>query len=807
MQQRHRSTLSAILVAGAVACGSGGGTTDGTVGGSQGAGGNAGNGGAVADAGGSARRDGNAGDGGNDGGSDGSAALPSGWRNVKIGGGGYVPGIIYHPTAPNLRYARTDIGGVYRWDAASSSWVALTDGFSRAEGGNEGAESVALDPTDPNRVYITTSQSITYGSEGTLYSSTDQGASWTATELPFPVRSNDPGRAIGERLMVDPNVPSTLFYASRAAGLWKSTDSGATWAQVTSFSSTTLSPSDISAAGGNVVGAELVLFDTSTTNTKTPTQNIYVSVAPDAYGQTAGLTGSLCKSTDGGSTWAAVSTPMSGYIPHMVRAADGLFYVVITSTSGPGSRGPASLYKFDGTNWTKLKDSPSAQAGLGGLSVVGSGPSTKVVLGVTNTWGAFSGQAILYRSADDGSTWTEIGYSGGASYHTPTGVDYWGWIDDAEIDPANPDHVSFVFGGGIWSSNDAFSSAKPAWRFDVDGLEETCNLILTAPPPGASYLLASGQGDVGSFVHTSLTSAPTRKPATSAAVGGWSNGSGIDMAWNNPAFIVTVGRQNSDNTSKGSYSSDSGQTWTAFPSLPSVATNAGDESNVAVTADGANIIWAISGQIPYYTTDQGVSWKATDLPALSSVGVGSAYHMAADRKNANKVYAFDHGGAWWVSGSAKVYYSTDGGHTFTASSVAPTVHMYGSSWLAVNPFVEGDVWLADGNNLYHSTDSGVGWTKLTTMATVGSEWTTQHGATLVGLGKPAPGASYSAAVYLDGTVGGVEGLFRSDDAGATWTRVNDDAHQWGGIGRIAPDTSIYGRVYVSGGGRGILYNP
>ncbi len=132
--------------------------------------------------------------------------------------------------------------------------------------------------------------------------------------------------------------------------------------------------------------------------------------------------------------------------------------------------------------------------------------------------------------------------------------------------------------------------------------------------------------------------------------------------------------------------------------------------------------------------------------------------------------------------------------------------MYNTSCLAVNPFVEGDLWLADGNNLYHSTDSGVNWTKLTTMATVGSEWTFTHGATLVALGKPAAGATYSAAVYLDGTVGGVEGLFRSDDIGATWTRINDGAHQWGGVARIAADTSIYGRVYVSGGGRGILYN-
>jgi hypothetical protein len=499
-----------------------------------------------------------------------------------------------------------------------------------------------------------------------------------------------------------------------------------------------------------------------------------------------------------------VTTPLAGnYIPHMVRAADGILYVVFTSGSGPGSGGPASLFKFDGTTWTRLKDAPWAQSGFGGLSVSGSGASTKLVVGVTNTWGAFDGQAILYRSADAGKTWTEIGYSSGPSAHAGD-AEYWGWIDDAEIDPQNPDHVSYVFGGGIWSTDSAFSSNAPSWTFDVNGIEETANIYLMAPPPGASYLLASAQGDVGSYVHTSLSSSPTRKPSSSAAVGGGSNGTGIDMAWNNPSLVVTVGTK--DNASIGSYSMDAGQTWMAFSAKPAVATNAGDESNVAVTADGANIIWAISGQIPYYSNDNGASWRATDLPALSNAGAGRAYHLAADRKNAKKVYAFDHGGSWWATGNAKVYASGDGGHTFTASSVTPTVHMYNASWLAVNPYVEGDVWLADGNNLYHSTDSAITWTKLTTMATVGMEWTYTHGATLVALGKPAAGSSYTAAVYLVGTVGGIEGLFRSDDAGATWTRVNDDAHQWGGIARLAADTSLYGRVYLSGGGRGIFYN-
>lgn len=149
------------------------------------------------------------------------AANPStGWTTVKMGGGGYVPGVIYHPTVPNLRYARTDIAGVYRWDNGILKWTALTDGFGRLDGSHEGAESMAVDPTDASKLYMTTSMTVSNGN-GRFYYSSDQGSTWNYVTLPFPVGSNNQGRAIGERLMVDPNVATTMFYASRTAGLEK----------------------------------------------------------------------------------------------------------------------------------------------------------------------------------------------------------------------------------------------------------------------------------------------------------------------------------------------------------------------------------------------------------------------------------------------------------------------------------------------------------------------------------------------------------------------------------------------------------
>lgn len=52
------------------------------------------------------------------------------WKNAKFGGGGgFVPGIVFHPTQAGVAYARTDIGGVYRWNS-DGSWTPITDSIT-----------------------------------------------------------------------------------------------------------------------------------------------------------------------------------------------------------------------------------------------------------------------------------------------------------------------------------------------------------------------------------------------------------------------------------------------------------------------------------------------------------------------------------------------------------------------------------------------------------------------------------------------------------------------------------------------------
>jgi hypothetical protein len=381
-----------------------------------------------------------------------------------------------------------------------------------------------------------------------------------------------------------------------------------------------------------------------------------------------------------------------------------------------------------------------------------------------------------------------------------------GWVDDVEINPFDRDHILHVHGGGIVETRNA-SSATPSWAGSVEGIEEIAVLALVTPPAGASYTVLNSSGDVGTWMHTDLATAPTRTPGT-----GWSNGFGADMAWSDPLYVAAIGGINSTSAGYGAWSGDGGVTWARFATLPAgAATSPSSEASIAVTARN-RAVWAPANSVPSYTTNNGASWVATNLPALPGVGWNRGYRLAADRQNPNKVYAYDSGGAWWGT-AGKVYVSTDGGHSFTLSQGSVSAGLAANAWwttsMAVNPNAEGDVWLADGNAVYHSTDSGATWTKLTQFASIwGSNpsFPNVQGASAVALGKATPGASYSAAVYVVGVVNGVWGVYRSDDAGATWTRFNDDAHQFGGMGVMAADHNVYGRIYVSGTGRGFLYS-
>ena len=138
--------------------------------------------------------------------------------------------------------------------------------------------------------------------------------------------------------------------------------------------------------------------------------------------------------------------------------------------------------------------------------------------------------------------------------------------------------------------------------------------------------------------------------------------------------------------------------------------------------------------------------------------------------------------------------STDGGVSFVASSASlPSV---GSAYFKALPGQEGDIWLAaSASGLWHSVDSGQSFKQVAAVASADN----------IGFGMPAPRQKYPA-LYSSAHVQGVAGIYRSDDGGVTWIRINDNKHQYGATtASITGDPRVYGRVYFTTNGRGIIY--
>lgn len=716
------------------------------------------------------------------------------WRNVKIGGGGFIPGIVFSRAEKGLAYLRSDMGGCYRWDSRQNRWIPLQD--SMPESSYQGGESIAPDPLDPNIVYV--AAGMYRGEPSAILRSHDRGGHWDVYPVTFQMGGNEDGRGLGERLAIDPNDTSILYFGSRHDGLQRSGDHGKSWQKVESFP---IKGRGVPARGQpSNPGLSFVVFDPKSSTPGQPSKTIFVGSADPGDHH-------LFRSDDAGKTWKVVpGEPKKEFLPAKAEIDDaGTLYVTYGNGPGPNGVTDGAVMKLDTKSgaWTDITPDqrPNRQpGGYCGLSLDRQKPGTLAVT-TMNRW---SPSDTVWRSTDGGKTWKDI-VNRSERDVSATPFLFWGkpeprlgwWMAAFAIDPFDSDRACYATGATIYATSDFSNVNKDQptrWKPWVEGIEQTA--VITLMSPGAGAHLISGFGDIGGFVHDDLGVSPPKGMFENPQFG---NTNTLEYAGQRPAVIVRSGRPSEGQSPLG-ISRDGGKTWKpiALPASDAPAEGAprrrrgaaGANPAITVSADGETLVLMTRPTAMVARSDSPSWTPARGLPANA--------RPVADRVDPKKFYALDFK-------TGKLYTSTDAAATFVESQPSglpkdisgdePTWHE--AAWpLSATTGLSGDLWLVSKAGLFHSADAGKSFTRA------------DGGGVQVdalSFGKAAAGKEYPA-LFAIGTRDKRKALWRSDDAGRSWLRLNDDQHQWGTRFRcVAGDPRLFGRVYVGTDGRGILY--
>jgi hypothetical protein len=691
------------------------------------------------------------------------------WSHVVVGGGGYVTGLLIHPANSTVVYARTDVGGAYRWDTASSSWIPLTDWIADGNNNLSGIDGFAVDPSNTNIVYLACGKSLGSSPHG-IYKSLTQGTTWSGPYLSgVAMAGNDNitgGRAspflrnAGERLAVDPNLGSILYFGSRADGLWKSTDAGLNWTHVAV-------PGLVTNAG---YGVSFVAFDPTSGRPGVASTNLYIG----ACGTTSsGSDGGVYRSSNGGSTWVELANPASGAVNQPRRGqcsrVDGTLWV--THQDGVAKAGRTATALTDVT--------PAGYAGstFNALALDSANAANAVAMG-----GSAAASNPMFRTTNAGASWSQIGAGTHAS-----AVPWWtsgmwaAWISACAINPAQPKQLWYSDWYGIWKTDD-YTVASPTWHNYENGHEEICLFNLACPPAGSAAELLSVCYDVDGFRHGNVNAFPSNRIDSGGVK--YQDGHGLDYCEANPNFLVRVGV-----TSSGSggvcKSADDGATWSSCAGWPTASL----PNRVAVSASNTNIfLVTVDSAKPMYTSNGGASFTTCAGTVNEAGGLkDGAIALAADRVDGNRFYYY---------ASGQLYLSVDGGRTFASVSSALASDNSNPVLRAV-PGAPGELWVSlDGNGLWRSVNSGTNFTEVRNAQGRLTVWE-------FGFGKPGSGSV--PWVYVHGLISGTEGVFLSKDRGTTWTPVNPPG------GLVCADAKVLdasrqtvGRVFLGTGGRGVF---
>lgn len=736
----------------------------------------------------------------------GQISEPYTWKNVPIGGGGYITGMKIHPLDANKRYYRTDVGGAYRWNNATGRMEQMIFLENR---NLYSVAGIALHPTNVNIVYLAVGRNCS-PSQNAILVSTNAGKDFNVVNIPggipFWFAANG-GRTCGGSdkdrqgtpLEINPHNTNQLYIGTRGKGLYI-------------LDRTTLQLTDVPASSipDNSVQQSIrsVVFH--------PTQNI-VYIAYSGHGVYVGNTITQNYVRYGGNSHTQLQDAID------ISISKNANYMLVACKK----QGIMKATNLTGTlNWTLLSGYNTA-GGEGYLTADCSPHANNVAITVVADWNHINEFQV---TTDAGSTWNQI--QGSVS---PADNNF-KWRNDAfashisqiAFDPDTPQKMHYTSWFSTFSCDNFSLTGPNSWHNNyAKGHEEIVPTDLVAFPANSDgQFLMAGSGDHTGFLFDSDITDPESFATfhigdrATTNISPLKKSASFDFCEQNPDNLIACVTEAWEASDGGLLkSNDGGLSWNLLSGYNSslykksiVAMSSVNPNNI-IALNNAHMVYTTNGNnfsnssgtnainascnIPYSITCKG----GTDFSGVNiNESVFSAYrNITADRNFGCVFYYYDWNGDFSIS--------TDGGANWCIvnnSSLPASTDMWDKVRLISVPGPNhiGHLWININRRLYHSQDAGVTWVNCTT-----SNQYNVNDVKALSFGK-GMNNTY-AALYIYGNIDGVSGdyFYRSDDNGFSWVRITDHAENelWGDNKIIAGDRNVAGRLYATASGQGVLF--
>ena len=581
--------------------------------------------------------------------------------------------IAFDPNNASIIWAGAADGGIWKSTSGGSSWSPAEDQLPTLAVG-----CIATHPTNSNILYIGTGEGSFNGDAilgvGVL-KSTNGGSTWSQTGLSWQLSQ---GQAVN-RMVINPSDPNVLVAAARA-GAYRTSDGGTTWTRTLGSSGTW--------------DAKDIVMDPSNTN------NLYVALGYPWGNSNNGV----YKSTDNGMSWTKLtnglptSTSMGRISLGISRSNSSTLYAGIANTIANGST-LLGIYRTTdgGDTWTLQSSSPNHYNGQGWYNNV-------IAVDPLNASTVYSGGTPLYKSTNDGVSWTAITGSVHVDFHAiafNAGTLYVGcdggiWKSTnggSSWSDLNAGLVTMQFykmGSDFNNSNKAMGGTQDQGTNEYSG-SQTWTKRLGGDGGEVVYDYSNSNIAYGEYQNGYHLKTVNGGSSWSAINNGVPSGPWVTPFTMNPVdhnVLYTIGSGDLYTTSNG------GTNWSLlFNATESFSTD------IQVAPSDAQVIYACGYNAIYQSTNSGTSFSkiSSTLPASSITA------MAVHPTQSSALFVTN--GGW--SATSHVFKTVDGGGSW--QNVTNNLPNVPCNSIVIDPSNPSIVYVGTDLGVYASTDGGTSW--------------------------------------------------------------------------------------------------